>query len=167
MKYAGLMTLGIYLNLLVVSVLLLRSYRVADVNVKGGYVSVYGSVSADIRNPIHSVSIRGPVKIDSPVEVVQATDQKFIVEVSNRTPLPVTSRPDSTSPALPTSAENQKRADARLPWGRPVRQKGGFVWSPYLEKDDDDLMLDFTGVPPGTKVECPFTHGFFILPPPM
>lgn len=168
MKYAGLMTIGIYLNLLVTSTLLWRSPKVTDVRIDGGYVSVSGSVDARVVNSPRSMKIEGPVIIDSPVQVTPAKNQKFMVEVGNSAPIAVVSRPDSILPALAPSAENQKLADAALPWGRAVPHKWGFVWSPYANGEwNSKFMLDFRGVPEGTKVECPFTHGYFILPKPL
>jgi hypothetical protein len=168
MKYAGLMTLGIYLNLLVTTTLLWRSAKVTDVRINGGYVSVRGSVDAQVQNSPTSMKIEGPVKIESPVQVTPAKGQKFMVEVGNRAPIAVASGLGSSLPAMAPSAENQKLADAKLPKGRAVPHKWGFVWSPYENGEwNSSFMLDFRGVAEGTKVECPFTHGYFTLPKPL
>jgi hypothetical protein len=168
MKYAGLMTLGIYLNLLVTTTLLWRSAKVTDVRVNGGYVSVSGSVDARVQNSPRSMKIEGPVTIESPVQVTPAKNQKFMVEVGNRAPIAVASGPGSSLSAMAPSAENQKLADATLPRGHAVSHKWGFVYSPYANGEfNSRFMLDFRGVPEGTKVECPFTHGYFILPKPL
>lgn len=47
-----------------------------------------------------------------------------------------------------------------IPLGIPVADKPGFVMSPYQANG----MVDVTGIPPGTKVLCPFSRKQFRLP---
>lgn len=48
-----------------------------------------------------------------------------------------------------------------LPFGQPVVGKKGFVYSPYAS---DKGYVDVTGIPAGTKVECPYTKKHFRVP---
>jgi hypothetical protein len=49
---------------------------------------------------------------------------------------------------------------AALPYGSPVPDKAGFVYSPY----DSKFLIDVRGFPPGTEVTDPNTNKRFKVP---
>lgn len=56
--------------------------------------------------------------------------------------------------------ENVDQPD-ELPFGVPVPDKPGFLFSPYAP---DKGMIDVRGIPSGTKVACPYTQKIFRVP---
>lgn len=47
-----------------------------------------------------------------------------------------------------------------MPFGLPVPNKKGFVYSPF----DKTQLVDVRGIPPGKKVRCPYTSKIFLVP---
>lgn len=71
-----------------------------------------------------------------------------------------TPRPsDRTSPSAPP-LQTSKDNSAALPYGSPVPDKPGFVYSPY----DPKFLIDVRGFPPGTEVTDPNTSKRFKVP---
>lgn len=71
------------------------------------------------------------------------------------------------APSQPASARTQKTPAAPapvkrddLPFGVPVVGKNGYVYSPYTKGQ----LVDVTGIPSGTRVECPYTKKHFRVP---
>lgn len=71
------------------------------------------------------------------------------------TPAPETTPPSTTPPAVtPVPRED-------LPYGIPVVNKKGMVYSPYAE---DKGQVDVDGLKRGTRVKCPYTGKHFRVP---
>lgn len=63
--------------------------------------------------------------------------------------------------AAPPPARPVSRQPSALPRGRPVRDKPGFVTSPYGKSTE---FIDVRGYPPGTEVKDPYTGKMFVVP---
>jgi hypothetical protein len=67
--------------------------------------------------------------------------------------------PDRASPSL-TPVQPGGANSTALPFGSPVPQKPGFVYSPY----DPKFLIDVRGFPPGTEVTDPNSNKRFKVP---
>jgi hypothetical protein len=52
-------------------------------------------------------------------------------------------------------------AKGKLPYGKPVSGKPGYLTSPYAPAQG---YVDVRGFPPGTEVKCPYTGRLFSVP---
>ena len=132
----------------------------------GGFlVRVYfdGRLQAERSEPKELVASLRNRPVPAPSEVRTATPTPRAIAVQSRAPEPQpfeTPRPpDRSSPSAPplqTSGNNS----AALPYGSPVPDKPGFVYSPY----DPKFLIDVRGFPPGTEVTDPNTSKRFKVP---
>jgi hypothetical protein len=70
--------------------------------------------------------------------------------------------PTAANPASPSPSSLQANRDSSspIPYGSPVPNKPGFVYSPYNPK----FLIDVRGFPPGTEVKDPNTGKLLKVP---
>ncbi len=68
---------------------------------------------------------------------------------------------ENSSPSKPAETPKPTKQPTDLPFGTPYIGKPGFVYSPYAP---DKGLVDVSGIPSGTKVECPYTSKQFRAP---
>ena len=132
----------------------------------GGFlVRVYfdGRLQAERSEPKELVASLRNRPAPAPSEVKTATPTPRAVAAHSRPPEPLPfetprapERVDPSVTPLQASGENS----AALPYGSPVPDKPGFVYSPYGPK----FLIDVRGFPPGTEVTDPNTSKRFKVP---
>lgn len=89
------------------------------------------------------------------VKLPEATKAKLINAMTAPDAVPPTASASKQEKASPVAASGQ------LPEGIPVSGKPGYVFSPFASGKG---MIDVSGLPKGTKVECPYTSKKFLVP---
>jgi hypothetical protein len=132
----------------------------------GGFVvRVYfdGRLQAERSEPKEVVASLRNHSPTTPTEVTRSTPTPRPIAAQHRTPevqpFETPRPPDRASPsAVPLHPSNAN--SAALPYGSPVPEKPGFVYSPY----DPKFLIDVRGFPPGTEVTDPNTNKRFKVP---
>lgn len=76
-------------------------------------------------------------------------------------PTPTEPPPTAPSGGAVPSSRMKKESNRRLPSGVPVKNKPGFLRSPYGQQE---TVIDVRGFPSGTEVKDPFTGKSFVTP---
>jgi hypothetical protein len=124
----------------------------------GGFlVRVYfdGRLQAERSEPKELVASLRNRPSSAPSEARTATPTPRAIAVQSRAPEP---RPVET--LSPPPLQTSSGSSAALPYGSPVPDKPGFVYSPY----DPKFLIDVRGFPPGTEVTDPNTSKRFKVP---
>jgi hypothetical protein len=131
----------------------------------GGFlVRVYfdGRLQAESSDPKELVASLRNRPAPTSLETKIATPTPRAIAAQSRVepqPFQTARPPDRVGPSattFQTSGENS----AALPYGSPVPDKAGFVYSPY----DPKFLIDVRGFPPGTEVTDPNTSKRFKVP---
>lgn len=124
----------------------------------GGFlVRVYfdGRLQAERSEPKELVAALRNGPGPAPGEGRTATPTPRAIAVQSQAPEP---RPIETVSAPPLRTTSG--SSAALPYGSPVPDKPGFIYSPY----DPKFLIDVRGFPPGTEVTDPNTSKRFKVP---
>jgi hypothetical protein len=103
-------------------------------------------------------------------EQPQGAQENPPAPVENPAPQPTPAPKTTESTQLPPPPTEPKQSTTQggpgakdYPYGKPVKDKAGFVTSPYAPYSG---YVDVRGFPPGTEVKDPYTGKIFLVPVP-